>query len=349
MKFFKEKKVFNKKIIMIMLLTFALFGADVYSKEVGKTGTTAGKFLSIGIGPRAIGMGGAYTSLASDPSAMYWNPAGLSFLTKNEAMFSSNQLFADIKLTFFGVAIPAGEIGTFGASVTALTMGDMYVTTENYPEGTGETFTAGSYAFALSYSKKITEDFSVGMNVKYVTENIFNSSANGVAFDIGTIFHTPFWGINFSSSISNYGSKLQMSGEDLLTRHDPDPTNAGNNPAIDVNYATDEFELPLRLQIGISKEISIFDEHKFIFAVDATHPNDNSQYLNIGGELSLFSDLLCLRGGYKQLFMKDNQEGLTLGVGVHYSLSVVAVGFDYAFQQYKYLGNTHSFGVNLKF
>ena len=349
MKIFKEKKVFNKKIIMSFLLIITLCTINVFSKEVDKTGTTAGKFLSIGVGPRAIGMGGAYTSLSNDASAMYWNPAGLSFLQRNEAMFSSNQLFADIKLTYFGVAIPAGDIGTFGASVTALTMGDMFVTTENYPEGTGETFSANSYAFGLSFAKKITEDFSVGMNIKYVTENIYNSSANGFAFDIGTIFHTPFWGINFSSNIANYGSKLQMSGEDLLTRHDPDPTRAGNNATVDVNYATDEFELPLRLQIGISKEISLFDVHKLTIAIDAAHPNDNSQYVNLGGELSLFNDLLCLRGGYKQLFMKDNQEGLTLGVGVHYSLNFIAVGFDYAYQQYKYLGNTHSFGVNIKF
>jgi hypothetical protein len=346
---FKEKKVFNKKIILSFVLIILFFGNNVFGKEVNKTGTTAGKFLSIGVGPRAIGMGGAFTSLANDASAIYWNPAGLSFLQKNEAMFSSNQLFADIRLNFLAVAVPVGELGTFGASVTALTMGDMFVTTENYPEGTGETFSASSYAFGLSYAKKITEDFSVGMNVKYVTENIFNSSASGVAFDIGTIFHTPFWGINFSSNICNYGSKLQMSGSDLLTRHDPDPTRAGNNAAIDANYATDEFELPLRLQIGVSKEINIFDDHKFTIAIDAAHPNDNSQYVNLGGELSLFNDLVCLRGGYKQLFMKDNQEGLTLGVGIHYSVNFIAVGFDYAYQQYKYLGNTHCFGVDIKF
>ncbi len=146
----------------------------VTAQEVSKTGTTAAKFLSIGIGARANAMGGAFTAVANDASAMYWNPAGIAPLQKYEALFTYTKLFADINLNYFGAVIPVGELGVIGFNVTAVNIGEMDVTTEYYPDGTGETFNAGSYAFGLSIAKLITEDFSVGITAKYVREDIYN-------------------------------------------------------------------------------------------------------------------------------------------------------------------------------
>ena len=322
----------------------------VMAQRVTKTGTTAAKFLSIGIGPRANAMGAAYSSVADDASAMYWNPAGIARISEYQTAFTYTKMFADINVNYFGAVIPAGDIGVFGIGITALNIGEMEVTTEYYPEGTGEKFNAGSYAFGLTYAKYITSDFAVGVTFKYIREGIYNSSAEGFGVDVGTVFTTPFYGIKFASSISNYGSKLQMSGDDLLIRHDPDPQRAGNNQTIDALYSTDQYELPLRLQIGLSRDFSILDEHRLTFAVDAIHPNDNNQWVNVGGEISLFNNLLSLRGGYKGLFLDDTQEGLTLGAGIHYGgLGVFKISVDYSYQQMKYLDHLHSFGVVLGF
>jgi hypothetical protein len=338
------------KIIILVVLSFAIFQPDVFATEVKKTGTTAAKFLSIGIGPRANAMGGAFTSLSNDVSALYWNPAGIALIPTYEGMFTYTKLFADINLNYFGFVIPAGEIGTFGFAVTALDFGQMDVTTEFFPEGTGEQFTAGSYAFGVSYARQITEDFLVGLNIKYIREDIYNSSADGFSFDIGTIFTTPFYGVRFSSSITNYGTKMQITGDDLLVRHDPDPSVNGNNETIDARYATDQFELPLRLQIGISKDFHFMDDQRLTLAVDGIHPNDNGQYLNVGGELALLDELIFLRAGYKTLFLEDSQEGLTLGAGINYGgLEYLKISVDYAYQEYEFLGNTHSFGISLAF
>ena len=336
------------------LLTVSFFSAILFStalSQVTKTGTTAAKFLSIGVGARANAMGGAFTSIANDASALYWNPAGAAFLDQFEAMFTYTTLYKDlgINLNYIALVLPSGELGNFGLSVTVLDYGDMDVTTESFPEGTGEKFSASSYAFGLTYARVITESFSAGISVKYVLENIFNSSAGGVAFDIGTIFATPFYGIKFSSIISNYGTKMQMSGEDLLIRYDPDPNRAGNNQTNDAYYKTEKYELPLKLQIGLSKEFQFLDEQKFIVAVDAAHPNDNSEYLNVGGELSFLNNLISIRGGYKGLLLDDTQEGLTLGAGLNYVLGVFAIGVDYSYQDYEFLNYIHSFGVSLKF
>ena len=140
-----------------------------------------------------------------------------------------------------------------------------------------------------------------------------------------------------------------MSGEDLLIRYDSDSQREGNNETVDAYYKTDNFELPLKLQIGLSKDFQFLDEQRLTVAVDAAHPNDNAEYINVGGELSLLNNLISLRGGYKTLFLEDSQEGLTLGVGLDYGLGVFAVEVDYAFQEYDFLGDTHSFGVLFRF
>ena len=88
----------NKYIILFFLIT------SVYA--VDKTGTTAAKFLSIGEGSKASGMGGAFTSIANDATAMYWNPAGLSFNNTKEVYFNHANWIADISFDYFGFTIP---------------------------------------------------------------------------------------------------------------------------------------------------------------------------------------------------------------------------------------------------
>jgi len=145
--------VLHKRIITMVILVAALL-QPILAQQVTKTGTTAAKFLSIGVGPRANAMGGAYTAIANDVSAMYWNPAGIANVNEVQTLFTYTRMFADINVNYFGIVFPAGEFGTFGASITALNVGEMDVTSEDYPEGTGEKFSAGSYAFALTISGK---------------------------------------------------------------------------------------------------------------------------------------------------------------------------------------------------
>lgn len=333
------------KIILVSLLFFvATFGA------ITKTGTTAAKFLSFGVGPRAIAMGGAFTAVANDATAMYWNPAGIALLDRNQVVFSQTNWFVDINVNYIGVVIPAGELGNFGVNVTALSMDDMDVTTVNSPEGTGERFSAGDYAFGFSYARQLYENFTIGINLKYIREDISNSSAQGFGIDIGTLFNTPFYGIKFSSSISNFGTKLQMSGDDLRFQNDPDKQSSGNNENIDAYYATDQFELPLKLQIGFARDFQILEGQKLTVSVEAAHPNDNNEYINFGTELSLLDETVFLRGGMKSLGMKDRVEDFTLGAGFQTNqLDFLDLSLDYAFQKYEFLGDVHTFGFILKF
>ncbi len=137
-----------------MAAALLLAHAGSFGQDITKTGTTAAKFLSLGIGPRANAMGGVYTAVANDPYAIYWNPAGIASSDQFQALFTFTNLFAGINLDYFGLIIPSGEAGTFALNVTAVNYGSIGVTTEEQPDGTGETFSPASYEFGVSVRKK---------------------------------------------------------------------------------------------------------------------------------------------------------------------------------------------------
>ena len=67
-----------------MVLAF-LAPCAARAQSVSKAGTVAAPFLEIPVGAAAIGMGGAFVSLANDASALYWNAAGAAFSGEHAA------------------------------------------------------------------------------------------------------------------------------------------------------------------------------------------------------------------------------------------------------------------------
>ena len=335
------------KLVATFLMACTLVGS--VNAQVTKVGTTAAKFLSIPVGARALGMGGAFVAVASDASAMYWNPGGTAKLTQMEALFEHANWLADISFNYGGLVIPLEDLGTVGVNFTSLTMPEMERTTEDYPDGTGTTFTAGSFAIGASYARDLTDWFSIGVNFKYINEYIMNSSATGFAMDLGTLFSTPFAGLKFGAGISNFGTKMQMSGQDLLVVK-PISNNAGANQSINAALTTDAFDLPLTLRIGFAYQPIDNEDQLLTIAVDALHPNDNSESVSFGAEYTAFHRILTLRGGYKDLGMKDGDEQFTLGGGLRYEISPgIIAKVDYAFERFNRLNNVHKFGIGIMF
>ena len=268
--------------IGVLLLTSLAFG------EVTKVGTTAAGFLSIDVGAQAVSMGGAYVAVANDATAMYWNPAGIARSNQYQALFNHSKWIADISINYMGVVIPVYGLGTLGLNVTSLTMDEMERTTISSPDGTGDTFSAGSYALGVAFARSLTDRFSIGFNVKYITENIYNCSAHGLAFDVGTLFTTQFNGLQIGMSISNYGTKMQMGGRDLITQVDIDPSVSGNNENINSYLETDGYDLPLMFRVGVSMDVlKGMANSNLILAVDALHPNNDTERINVGAEYVL--------------------------------------------------------------
>jgi hypothetical protein len=216
--------------------------------------------------------------------------------------------------------------------------------------GTGETYDAASTAVGLTYAKKLTNRFSIGGNVKYISERIFNSDATGFAFDIGTMFVTPFKDIRLGVSISNVGKELKMTGEDLNTYVDVAPDQTGNNDNIVSQLKTDPFALPIVMRIGLSWDLRLSEKSYITFACDGENPNDNAPSVNLGMEYAPLGDLLFLRGGYNELFLDDAEKGLTLGAGLNINtINFLDLSLSYAFQRFEYLGDVNHISIELKF
>lgn len=345
-----------KKIIpysKIILFQIVLLGFLQSSFAVGitKVGTSAASFLRIPVGARATGMGCAFVSMVNDPSSLYWNPSTLASITSSALLVDHSPWLPGISFDYFGFVLPLSDLGTIGISATVLQTDEMEVTTPTSPMGTGETFTASSISLGFSYSKYLTEQFSIGGTLKYIRETIFNSSAIGIAFDIGTIYTTPLAGIRLGASISNFGTKMQISGEDLNVRVDIAPGQEGNNQSIIGKLNTDEFDLPLIMRIGISGEVFNTQDLRWTLAVDGINPNDNSQSVNVGTEVGLFNDLVRIRAGYTNLFLENSETNMTLGMSLNEVkiISNVLVSIEYAYQNFVHLGNSNRFSVVVKF
>ena len=331
--------------MVLLLATVPLLG-----QKVTKLGTTAAAFLEIDAGARGFGMGSAFVSVADDISSMYWNPAGIARCGQMEATFANTRWIADIMYNYAAIAIPVGHVGVLGANATFLSMDDMDVTTVTAPEGTGETFSSGSYAFGLSYARQLTDRFSIGFNAKFIQERIYHSSAQGIAFDIGTLFDTQFQGLRIGMSISNYGTKMRMGGRDMLIQTDIDESKHGNNENINANLQTDAYDLPLLFRVGVSMDVlkGLYNSN-LILSVEALHPNDNVESLNVGAEYS-FNKLVALRCGYQSLFENNSEEGLCFGGGVNCKvLNQTTIHLDYAWGDFGLLKSTQKFSMGLSF
>jgi opacity protein-like surface antigen len=350
---------FNRSIALIAALM--IMSISSFAQKPMRAGTTSANFLEIGYGAAGSALGDAYVSMANDASATYWNPAGLAQMSRSEVMFTIQPWIVGMNTTFGAVGIVVPGFGTIGASIIMMDYGEMDVTTMEKQEGTGEKFTAKDMALAISYARNLTEWFSFGASGKIVNSTIWHENASAFAFDLGVLIKTDFFsptggnehGLNIGMSISNYGSALKYEGSDLLTPIDVDPNAAGNYQSAPGRLSTQEWELPLIFRIGASVTPILTDMHEIILSVDALHPNNNSESVNVGAQYSLiFSSFgkLFLRGGYKALYMDDSQYGASFGVGLQVDMmSNQSVKVEYAYRSIGIFGGIQALGVSFLF
>ena len=340
----------SKIVKYIPYLIFSISAVSFLTAgTVSKRGTTAAQFLTIGQGARGLSMGSAFVAVADDQSAMYWNPAGITDIYGNSIMFDYTEWIADIKYNYLGATFNIGDYGVVGFNLTASNIGDMKVTTTENPDGTGEVFSASDVAVGVTYALKLTDKFSIGFNPKIVHQSIWKTSATGIAVDVGVKYITPFKNVTLGMSITNFGSKMRLLGNSTLVLYDADLTTTGNNGRIPADLRTDEWSLPLNFKFGIAYQAMKNDLGSFIVAVDASHPSDNYESLDVGGEYG-FNDFVFLRGGYKSLFLGDAEDHLTLGFGVKQAIiGNTSMSIDYAYQDFGRLKNVQKFSFGIIF
>lgn len=300
-------------------IALCLLGATAFAGN--RSGIVTAQFLKLPLSARAVAMGNAQVALAEGPISMGYNPAGI--LTTEQFAFGAtyNQWFADISHSFFGVSGNFQEWGVVGAGVTLLATDEMPVRTPQFPEGTGEFFKAAEYAVTVSYGRQISEDFALGLSVKWVNSNLYNDQikADVIAFDIGSLYDIPVLRTRLGISVTNLGR--------------------------DLSYLNEQYSLPTALRFGARTTMFQAENHRLFGVVQVARPNDADEQYNIGLEYS-YQDLLALRSGYR--FNYDT-ENWSAGVGVKLASLGLDGTLDYAYTNYEFLPGTHMFSLQFGF
>ena len=317
--------------ISLIIFSFADIRAQLFPVLGGqRAGISTAQFLKIGVGGRAASMGEAFVALSNDVSALYWNPAGLAEFSDDQVILSHNEWLVDINHDFLGAVYHLDNDNSFGVSVTALTMDEMKVTTEFAPFGTGEYFSYSDIAVAVTYARKMTDQFSVGATIKYMEETLDKLKMRGVMVDLGTYYWTGLGTTRFAVTVSNFGNDLAPDGEVVLV--------GGRS-----NSDWQSFSPPTIFRIGFAFEPYEDEINRITTSIQLNHPNDNSENFALGAEYS-YNKMFYLRGGYK--FNADDQN-YSFGAGVNVPISITNISFDYAYSNYTTLGGVHRFSLIL--
>jgi opacity protein-like surface antigen len=189
----------------------------------------------------------------------------------------------------------------------------------------------------------------MGFTGKLVDQSIWHMNASAIAFDVGVHYVTPLDGLKLGMSVSNVGGKMRYEGKDNFIYYDYDSDQKGTNDKIFAEIKMDQWDLPMLFRVGFAYEAFRDEYHCFTFSTDAIHPNDYGESINSGFEYG-YKDRFFLRTGYKSLFKKDSEEGLTAGIGLIYFLTdFLPMHVDYAYADFGRLNSVHRFTVEIGF
>jgi len=322
-----------KKYLLPIIIIFLLVCQVNAQVKLAQTGF---QYLSVGQDARAVGMGEAYTCIEGVSTGMFYNPASLTgFDGIIDVTGNYFTWIADIKYMSFTLGVDPwdGLYGTFGLSVQSVDYGDFYGTIV-WPNENGflptEIFNPTAIAMGFAYAKALSEKFSVGGQVKWVSQQLGKSTIPGegtkknvadvVAFDFGTIYKTGFESLTFGMSVRNFSREIK--------------------------YEQEGFQLPLTFKLGLSINAFDFtdinpDMHSVLILVDAVHPRAFKEYLNLGTEYS-FMKTFAVRLGY---ITQQDDYGFTAGFGLR------SFGFeiDYAYAPFDIFEDVHRFTLRFTY
>lgn len=331
-------------IILLQLLT-AQYGSLPTADD--NAATRVGNWLKIGTSTRANSMGGAIVANASGVADLSYNPAGIALLEGSEIYFTKTNYLAGITHNMIAYGTKLSPADYFGFNLFFLNSGDMKVTNTYYPEGTGESFSVNTIAFRTAYARSISEAVKLGFDIDYIREDIYTTTMQTLALDLGLLYRSPLFGTVIGMSVSNLGPAVEFHGEGLENVV-PDTLIADERLA----RITEEFNLPLVMRVGIKNELvgpqSSFlalQSQRLTLAIDGIRSADYSLYGNAGLEYA-YNELAFLRVGY---FLGHDTAELGVGAGLMFRLGRLGLKTDYAYVDYGVLKPIHQFSIALSY
>ncbi len=283
----------------------------------GTKGATVFNFLFLDANARPAAMGGAYSAIAQDANSLLYNPAGLAD-AGNHATFMHNEYFQGAGQEYGAVALAGNVIRLpedmgVGFSVNTVSYGNIQRTTLSNPSGAGlGSFGAKDWAVSLGCGKKVTENLSLGISVKYLRGSIDIYSASAGALDFGGIYSFTALPLSAGIAVQNLGTR--------------------------VKFQSKKEDLPLNLKFGLGYRF--FDSG--VLAIDLNKPKDGDSTVHFGAEYVVLK-MMALRLGFNG--RNDADSGITAGGGVKYQ----KFALDYTFVPFSDLGNAHRISVGFAF
>jgi len=338
-------------ILVIMLLAPVLaFGQG----EVNKKGATAASFLKLDIGARAIGLGGAFSTIADDGTAMHYNPAGLADFTKVTFTYHNVDLYADIRQQFIGIAVPFGGANTFGFYVNYVDLGSIERTTTLSPNGMNPTefCYSSDAAYALVFSRRLTDRVLFGVSVKYAVEKMWNESAVGASVDFGTIYEPGVGGLRLGMSIRHLGPEMRMDRGPGFTFYKQQTDTYPGQRQIPSKMITDKFPLPTVFTVGVSFDLvgptSVLlanDMNRFSVISEANDAFDAPMRAIYAVEYE-WNSMIALRSGVRQNY---DAFRYSFGGGLKFPIRNSELLFDYAYADYGDLEGIYVTSLEIRF
>jgi hypothetical protein len=320
-------------------LCFALAAPQVRAQSsLGgqRAGTSSATFLRIGVGARAVGMGETFVAVANDPSAIYWNTAGLASLQRREFSVSHVEWPADVSYEHLTFILPSRRFGGSIALQLGVLSTDIDETTELQPFGTGRTFSYSDVVAGVAFSRRWTDKLLVGAGVKWVREDLGSQvggpTTSAFLFDIGSIYYLGIGSVRIATSLSNFGAALRPSGSYV-------------SPYDGSTAEYDAFDPPLMFRYGVAFEPVENEHQRLTAAFEVNQPADNEQVIKLGGEW-VYRGTFALRSGYN--FSADALK-LSAGAGFMGDIGSYRGALDYAYTDGGYLGAVHRLSLGVRF
>ncbi len=321
----------NRKLnaaLLLLLTATVVNGQDLISNfGEERAGTTSLQFLKIGVGARAEGMAQAFVGVADDATALYWNPAGLGMMEGSSVYFTHLDWPADIDYDYIGVTHRLNQRLAFGLAYAQLATDAMAVTTETHPDGDGRTFYFTDQLLQLTASARMTNQFSAGLSVKYVREDIAEVKMSSYLVDLGTFYQTGWRDLTVAVALVNMGGVISPNES-----YTPPYENNDN----DKEY--DEFSPPTVFRLGGAMTVwrDTANIHQLLLATQVNHPVDARESYSFGAEYG-FMKWAFLRAGWK---LNSDEESWSLGAGMKYGLGKMNLRLDFSYSDFGLLDNS---------
>jgi hypothetical protein len=364
------KSMFKASYVLgALFITGSLFAGN--EDRAGQAGAT---HLLINPWARSSAWGGAGSANERGMDGQFMNPAGLAFARKTEVVFTHTRWLegSDISINAAGLAQRLSKNDVLGLSVTAMSFGEINVTTVDKPEGTGATYSPRFLNIGVSYARSFSDKIHGGINFRIINESIDNVSATGFCLDAGVQYQTTIGkGENkkdnfvFGIALKNVGPRMRYNGDGLNSK-----VVLPNGASLTQSQRAADFEMPALLNIGVMYRVRFAKEHKFTPAFNLSINSFTRDQFILGLEYA-WKDIFVLRGGYtfeRGVFSKDRDAlntnllnaftGPSCGAYVDIPLSKGAkvnedkktqprFGLDYSFRATYNFQGVHSIGARI--